>query len=120
MVQAKDLAVSYKKFGEEGLEQYFIKHKNAFNDQAVFYQEYAGLCVDDMGREDLKANFGDRKNVIGDLIEGRYANDLMGVWFHGTTNFTAKEIGQFYSGAVVDRLRQCVNFIELPGKSRRE
>lgn len=117
---AKDISKSFHVGGEEAIERHYNKIKNAFNDPTVFYQSYSGLCIEDIGREDIKNNYGNKTNVIGDIMEARYINKCMGPFFHGTTNMTAPQIEQFYGGMVSSRLRECVNFIELGGKDRRK
>lgn len=120
MVEAKDLAILYKKAGDEAIEQYKQKIKNAFNDPTVFYQTHAALCIEDIGAEDIKGNYGDKSNVVGDIIEGRYVNDCLVGWFHGTTNLTSAQLKEYYSGRVTSRLRESVNLIELGGPDRRK
>jgi hypothetical protein len=117
--EAKDIAFAYQKNGDEAVERYKSKITNAFNDPTVFYQKFSGVCFEDIGAEDVKNNFGNKANVIGDLIEARYANGCMGIWFHGTTNLTTAKFEQFYGGRVTSRLREKVNFIELGGPDRR-
>jgi hypothetical protein len=116
---AKDISKSFHVGGEEAILRHYNKIKNAFNDPAVLYQEYSGLCIEDIGREDIKNNYGNKTNVIADVMEARYINKCMGPFFHGTTNMTAAQIGEFYGGMVQSRLRECVNFIELGGPDRR-
>lgn len=120
MVEAKDLAALYKKAGEEAIESYKHKAKNAFNDPTVFYQTHAGLCIEDIGAEDVKGNYGDKSNIVGDIVEGRYVNECLTGWFHGTTNLTAEQLKDYYSGRVTSRLRESVNLIELGGPDRRK
>ncbi len=120
VVHAKDLAKAYKKNGEEAIEQYMYKIKNPFNDPNVFYQEYSGLCVEDIGAEDPKGNYGDRPLVVGDIIEGRYINQCLTGWFHGTTNLTSEQLKSYYGERVTSRLRESVNLIELGGPDRRK
>lgn len=118
--EAKDIAFAYQKNGDEAVEKYKQKITNAFNDPVVFFQKFSGICFEDIGAEDVKNNFGNKANVIGDLIEARYANECMGIWFHGTTNLTTAKFEQFYGGRVTSRLREKVNFIELGGPDRRK
>lgn len=118
--QAKDIAFSYQKNGDEAIERHRNKIVNPFNDPNVFYQKNAGLCMEDIGAEDIKNNFGNKTNVIGDIIEARYVNDLLGIWFHGTTNFTTAQFEDFYGVRITSRLREKVNFIELRGPDRRK
>lgn len=117
---AKEVAKAFHKNGEEAIERHYNKIKNAFQDPVVLYQEYSGLCMEDIGREDIKNSYGNRTNVIGDIMEARYINKCMGPFFHGTTNFTVPQLEEFYGGMVVDRLRECNNLIELGGPSRRK
>jgi len=120
IVEAKDLAALYKKAGDEAIVQYKEKIKNAFNDPSVFFQSYAALCIEDIGSEDIKGNFGDKINVVGDIIEGRYVNKCLASWFHGTTNLTSDQLEEYYGGRVISRLRESVNLIELGGPDRRK
>ncbi len=107
-------------FSESGEDSQFVKlHKNAVNDGSSFLQPYAGLCIDDIGTEDIKNHFGNKKNVIGDLIEKRYSVSNVGVYLHATTNFTAEQLGSFYGQRVVSRMREIFNFIAVKGKDRR-
>lgn len=76
--------------------------------------------MEDIGAEDVKNNFGNKTNVIGDILEARYVNNLLGIWFHGTTNMTTAQFGEFYGGRVTSRLREKTNFIELRGPDRRK
>jgi hypothetical protein len=117
--QAKEVAKSFHIGGEEAIQKHYHKIKNAFNDPTVLFQEYSGLCMEDIGAEDIKNNYGNKTNVIGDILEARYVNGCMGAWFHGTTNLTAAQFDQFYGGRVSSRMRENVNFIELGGPDRR-
>lgn len=120
IAHAKDVAKSFHIGGEEAIEKHYSKIKNAFQDPTVLFQEYSGFCMEDIGAEDLKNNFGNKTNVIGDIIEARYVNECLGEWFHGTTNLTGAQIEQFYGGRVSSRMRENVNFIELRGPDRRK
>lgn len=117
---AKELADLYEKQGEIAIEEYLKPLKNAVNDTAVFYQPFLGLCIDDIGTDNTKVNYGNKKNVIGDIIEKRYASGHVGTGFHCTTNLTAKGIEDFYGGRVSSRMREIFNVIELIGEDRRK
>lgn len=127
IVTAKEISEEYRiykqdksKNYEDPLHRFLIQTKNAFEDPSVFYQPFSGMCIDDIGTEDLKNSFGNKKNVIGDIIEIRYTEKIFGPCFHATTNLTADQIDQYYGGRVRSRMRQMFNFIELPGKDRRK
>lgn len=122
---AKDIANDYQRNGVESFEKYLELFKNAVNDPATMFQPYSGLCIDDFGAEDFKNNYGNKVNVIGDLIEQRYYNGLMvhekyGPVFHASTNLVADDLKKYYGERVTSRLRESVNFIQLPGKDRRK
>jgi len=117
---SKELADLYEKNGEDAIEEYLKPVKNSVNDSALFYQPFLGLCIDDIGTDNVKVNYGNKKNVIGDIVEKRYANGNIGTGFHCTTNLTAKGLQDFYGGRVVSRMREIFNVIELSGDDRRK
>lgn len=118
--EAKAIARLYKSGGDEAVGVFMKKQKNAFQDPSVLYQEYSGLCIEDIGAEDPKGNYGDKTLVVGDIIEQRYANGCMVGWFHGTTNLTAEQLKEYYTPRVTSRLRESINLIELRGPDRRK
>lgn len=120
MRSAKQIANDFQALGEENTEQYLKLFENPVNDAEAMFQRYSGLCIDDLGAEDVKNHYGNRKNVIGDLIEQRYFNNVMGVYFHASTNLTVQQLENFYGGRVISRLREKVNLIELDGTDRRK
>lgn len=119
LVNAKNIANEFESEGQDCMYHYVKKQKNAINDASCFFQPYSGLCIDDLGTEDIKIHYGNRKNVVGDLIEQRYAAGNCGVFLHATTNLTADQLKDFYGGRVVDRMREIFNFIEFTGESKR-
>lgn len=128
IVDARELANRYKRLeaagekisGDEIFLEYGTQKKNAVDDPSVFYQPFLGLCLDDMGNEDIKNSYGNKKNLIAELIEIRYLEKQYGQCFHATTNLTADQIEQYYGGRVRSRIREIFNFIELPGPDRRK
>lgn len=116
----KDIADEFMEYGEERMTEYVNVRVNAVNDTSLFLQKISGLCLDDIGTEDIKNHFGNKKNVIGDLFEKRYAKGSTGVVFHGTTNLSADQLREFYGHRVVSRMREIFNFIEIIGDDRRK
>lgn len=100
-------------------EEYTVPFKNAINDAATFYQPLSGLCIDDLGSESEKNNFGNKVNVIGDLIEARYHDKFTGVFLHATTNLSSQELTDHYGERVLSRMKEIFNFVELTGGDRR-
>jgi DNA replication protein DnaC len=120
VISAKHIADQFESDGEDSMSEFVSLYKNPLNDYDSFLQKTSGLCIDDLGTEDLKIHFGNRKNVIGDIIEKRYFCKNVGVLFHATTNLTAEQLKDFYGGRVTSRMREIFNFIELPGEDRRK
>lgn len=106
--------------GEEAISDFYEPRRLPVNDIDNFYQPYAGLCLDDCGTEDVKNHFGNRVNVIGQIIEGRYFNQACGTFFHMTTNLNAEQMKEFYGPRVMSRLRETMNVIQYKGKDRRK
>lgn len=117
---ASEVANSWLKGGEEAISAYYEPHQLPVNDSDNFYQPYAALCLDDCGTEDVKNHFGNRVNVIGQIIEGRYFKGATGSWLHMTTNLNSDQMKEFYGPRVISRLREIVNVIELKGEDRRK
>lgn len=120
IVAAKEIADAYRNDGDEGILKYVEVTKAAFEDPSVFHQKQIGLYVDDIGTEDLKNSFGNKKNVIGDLIEIKYFKQSCGIFFHASTNLTADQLKQYYGERVTSRMREIFNVIELGGPDRRK
>lgn len=116
---AKAIADIFQSEGENSLQQFLTCPSLAVNDSSNFYQTRMGLCIDDIGTEELKMHYGNRKNVVGDLIELRYSSGNVGPLLHLTTNLTADQMKGFYGDRVGSRLRETMNVIELKGKDRR-
>ena len=126
--ESKKIAESFLASKEKVLpEEYFHPFENAFGDSTVYYQKYSGLCIDDIGAERLKNNFGNISNVIGDLIEQRYSYEpigdkprLVGTMLHGSTNLSVAELKEFYGERVTSRMREIFNWIIWKGEDRRK
>lgn len=118
LANVKDIADEFSTDGAES--RHVEKVKNPVNDAESFYQPFTGLCLDDLGTEDVKMHYGNRKNVIGDLIEKRYSRQNTGVFLHATTNMNLQQVTDFYGARVLSRMYEIFNFIELPGDDRRK
>jgi DNA replication protein DnaC len=117
---AKDISKDYQENGEEAMAKFLNKKENAFQDPTAFYQKYSGLSIDDIGTEDIKNNYGNKKSVILDIFEQRYIKKNTGIFLHGTSNLTTKQLEEYYGGRVTSRMREVLNIIELPGEDRRK
>jgi hypothetical protein len=126
VVNAKDLANTYQKGGICEIEKYYKSVHDGRQLGVIkgrfkmdFRFDMLGLCIDDIGAEEKKNYMGNPMNVVEDIIENRYDKKQVGVTLHGTTNLTAKQLQEYYGARVFSRLKQIVNFIELPGNDRR-
>lgn len=110
----------YSKDDELTIEDtYSTPIEKPLHDPGAFFQKYIGYCFDDLGTEELKNNFGNKKNVMADIIMAVY-NKKDYEKFHITTNLTAVEIEQRYGTRVRSRIREMFNIIVLGGKDRRK
>ncbi|MCF0070254.1 hypothetical protein LZD49_07210 [Dyadobacter sp. CY261] len=115
----KTIADQYAEHGPEVIDKYIADFEIKNSDEH-FGQKVIGRLFDDLGTEATAKHFGNEKNVMGDIIEGRY----QGGWHnltHITSNHTLEEIHTMYGKRVSDRLREMCNIIEFPetAKSRR-
>jgi DNA replication protein DnaC len=78
------------------------------------------VILDDMGSESGKACFwGNKVDVVSELIIERYKHIRIGMVTHATTNLEQDEIFERYGKRSFDRMLDLMDFIDLGGKSRR-
>lgn len=120
---AKEIAWNWRQADKEAgdyMDRMTRPHMLPVNDVQNFYHRLAGLCIDDVGTEDVQISYGNRASVIGDLVEGRYFNGCAGPLFHMTTNLTMPDLKTFYGERVGSRLRETMNIIQYVGEDRRK
>lgn len=120
LVNAKHIASHFAQAGEDAYKAYLDPEPYAINDPQVFFQKMPGLCIDDIGTEDITNHYGNKRSVIVDLIEMLYAKGKTGAMLHGTTNLTPDQLEQYYGARIRSRMREMFNFIEMPGNDRRK
>ena len=91
------------------------------NTPSFFYQKSIGWAFDDIGRESIVFDFGNKSDVVSKIIQTRYSykDKLPFSKLHLTTNLKPIEIEARYDYAVKSRLREMFNYIEMNGKDRR-
>jgi predicted ATPase len=119
IVNSRKIAEDWKE-NNESIKQLRNRFELASNDLDNFYQTHLGLCIDDCGSEDIKNAYGNRLNVLGDLMESRYNMGNSGPFMHLTTNLTMEQFKEFYGDRVASRLRETMNIIELKTGDRRK
>lgn len=86
-----------------------------------FYQKSVGWAFDDIGRESIVFDFGNKFDVVSKIIQTRYLNKNNTPFnsLHLTTNLSPTEIESRYEYAVKSRLREMFNYLPVEGKDRR-
>jgi DNA replication protein DnaC len=82
-----------------------------------------GVCFDDLGTESIPSKrFGEEKNVMAEIILGRYENNIHFTMQHFATNLTPTDLEDLYGDRVRDRLKEMCNMIifHKDTKSRRK
>jgi DNA replication protein DnaC len=78
-------------------------------------QKQCGVFIDELGSENEVNVFGNRKNVMAELIIEFYSRCFkQGRLFHATTNLNVKQMKELYGDRVTSRLREMVNVITFP------
>lgn len=93
-------------------------HNKAF----TFNHSCLSICFDDLGTEGDKNNYGNKSNVMEDILLAIYDKQFIsGYKFHITTNLSADQIGHRYGERVRSRLREMFNVLVYPaGADRRK
>lgn len=119
LISSRDIASRYAALGASEIEKY-SGVLSISSSLPTFYQSEIGICIDDLGTEETKKNYGNQSNVIADIILNRYDNSQIPWHYtHITTNLNANEIEQFYGTRVRSRLREMFNLIPMTGEDRR-
>ncbi|TAG40622.1 MAG: AAA family ATPase [Cytophagia bacterium] len=118
---AQEIINEYAADGVQVIEKYSRLIYNNNTASRYFGNREIGLCIDDIGTETEAANFGNRKNVVAEILSMRYAQ-LHGPTTHLTTNLTPAELKEAYGARIYDRLREMFNVVEFPhtAQSRRQ
>lgn len=116
VISARTLASIFQNEGEKGIARFsnLIKSSDKYQ---TFGQDYIGMCIDDMGTEDTeKKNFGNRLNVVTEILLNRYDrnhDEEMWASLHITTNLDVDQITEFYGERFTSRLREMCNQISF-------
>ena len=103
----------YMKEGDQGIEKFTKLHIAGASGEM-----HNVICFDDLGAEEIKNNYGNKKEVMVDIILERYDHLIThGLVTHFTTNLTMGEIEERYSTRIRSRLTQMCNIITLGGSS---
>jgi hypothetical protein len=78
-----------------------------------FGQRELGICFGDLGTESDANSFGNKRNVIEEIIFNRYEAKIPFNRTHYTTNLTPTLIMERYGERIYDRMKEMVNIIPL-------
>lgn len=84
-----------------------------------YNQEHLGVCFGDLGAESESNNYGNKRNVIEEIVFNRYEYKFPFKFTHFTSNFNLTMIGDKYGERMLDRLREMCNVLILEGESFR-
>ncbi len=112
IVSARKIADEFAEHGHAVINHYSmlqpVNHREWFN------HSHIGLCIDDLGTENRKKNYGNEVNVLSEVILNRYDNrDGIGKT-HITTNISAESISEVYGARAASRMTEMFNIIEFP------
>lgn len=108
------IADEYAKEGSDSLYKY--SELQPAYPQRNYGIDAIGRLFDDLGTEDNKSHFGNKVNVMQDILYKIYENNLLGN-FHVTTNIIGDEIEEFYGQRIRSRTREMFNVLTFDGNS---
>lgn len=108
IVTCSKLSYEYKTIGVHVVAHYGKNHDN--------WQD-VGVCFDDLGMEPEMGNYGDKLNIMTEVLLRRYETRAKNTIL--TTNLTLEQIEAGYGKRVADRMKEMFNQVALPGGSLR-
>lgn len=111
-ISARGIVNEYQESGHEAIRKYstMIPSDRA---KLQFGQEVIGLCIDDLGTEEIASHFGSTKNVLAEIIMNRDDN-LIKYATHFTCNIKMDKIDEIYGPRVRSKIRGICNLISFP------
>ena len=76
------------------------------------------VFIDDMGSEEIRKEFGNTIDIVGDFIQKYHASGTGRLFV--TTNHPSGELNEIYGMRVLDRILEMCVVLKLNGKSKRE
>ena len=76
------------------------------------------IFIDDFGAEEVKREYGNTIDVVGDFIQVYHTNGKGR--FFSTTNLNSQQINERYGGRILDRILEMCVILKLNSKSKRE
>lgn len=114
-----EISEDYLIYKEDTGNVYSTPIEKPLHDPAVFFQKHIGYCFDDLGTEQLKNSFGNKKDVMADILFQIY-NKKDFEKFHITTNLNEKDLEERYGSRLYSRFSEMFNVFVYDGKDRRK
>lgn len=114
-----DISEDYLFLKDELENVYSNPIEKPLHDPAVFFQKYIGYCFDDLGTEQVRNSYGNKKDTMADILFAIY-NKKDFEKFHVTTNLNKKELEERYGSRIFSRFQEMFNFFVYDGKDRRK
>lgn len=83
-------------------------------------QSYLGCCFGDLGAETDSNSYGNKRNVVEEIVFNRYEANIPSYYTHFTTNLNPQELEAKYGSRFRDRLKEMCNVLTLDGNSFRK
>lgn len=123
VISARKVASDFTSGGDDGkggysaIERYFGIYIPEYS-RDYFRHQDLGFCFDDLGTETEKQSFGNKSNVLGEVLLNRYdQGHKLKNRTHITSNLSAQEVEQVYGVRVRSRMREMFNLIEFNASS---
>jgi DNA replication protein DnaC len=112
VINILEIAEDYKDKGESAVR--YLKN-NTQGTRDHFGKVTFGLCIDDIGTEEIPAaHFAERKNIFAEVLQLRSLN-VLPYATHVTSNKDPKEMESLYGTRVSDRMKEMFNIILFNG-----
>ncbi|OZI09661.1 ATPase [Siphonobacter sp. BAB-5385] len=115
VVPCSEISDHYTQDGADALDKYSSLAKGVpspFNGDTSY-----GFCYDDLGTEETASSYGNKRNVMAEIIQRVYNRTEMKGRVHLTTNLTSKQIEEMYGLRIRSRLREMFNIIKFPSEA---
>jgi energy-coupling factor transporter ATP-binding protein EcfA2 len=111
LISAREVAFRFSKDGFKVIRELGSDSFFRFNKKRV----PRAICFDDLGTEKELSYYGNKTNVMGEILLSRYDAFIShGMLTHVTTNLNAKELEGMYGKRVRSRMRSMFNVITFP------
>lgn len=111
----REITFEFSKNGYEVIQKY---SSHSYDTRKVPFRPIT-YCFDDLGVESNLNYFGDKSNIMAEILLSRYDQFIdKQMLTHITTNLSAREIENMYGNRVRSRMREMFNLISFDASSK--